>query len=394
MIGRGPFTGRPPDGAPDAEDMRKHVKARLQRFAETLYRSAAGSERSGQTTARQPEQSRTRLPGGAGYRHFSVQSTRHGDGDVAFWLYTPAQPVPREAPVIVFLHGWSAMDPRGYGAWIAHLVRRGNIVIYPVYQGSFHTPIPTTPFSALFAVNKALRYLGEAGGVRPDTERFALVGHSLGGALATQLAAVADKESLPTARAVMAVQPGRGERAVHPLPIIPLDTIRPETLLLLVTGSDDQVAGDHEARRIFVQTPQIAAGNKELVTVVSDDHGTPPLAANHASPRGIEMPRERPVGPFGINVRRADALSYYGYWKLFDGLTDAAFHGRHREYALGDTRPQRFMGLWSDGVPVTPLLVTKTVDPATVVEPDEDSGGFGAERRTFGRLRRSRYRRQ
>ncbi|MGH8058347.1 MAG: hypothetical protein ACREOH_14110, partial [Candidatus Entotheonellia bacterium] len=44
-------------------------------------------------------------------------------------------------------------------------------------------------------------------------------------------------------------------------------------------------------------------------------------------------------------------------WKLFDGLTDAAFFQKNREYALGNTPKQRFMGLWSDGVPVKALQV-------------------------------------
>ncbi len=56
--------------------------------------------------------------------------------------------------------------------------------------------------------------------------------------------------------------------------------------------------------------------------------------------------------------RSVDALDYYGLWKLFDGLTDAAFFGRNREYALGNTPRQRFMGLWSDGMPVKELIVT------------------------------------
>jgi len=43
---------------------------------------------------------------------------------------------------------------------------------------------------------------------------------------------------------------------------------------------------------------------------------------------------------------------------LFDGLSDAAFFGKNREYALGNTAQQRFMGKWSDGVPVKELVVT------------------------------------
>ncbi len=53
-----------------------------------------------------------------------------------------------------------------------------------------------------------------------------------------------------------------------------------------------------------------------------------------------------------------NALDYYGFWKLFDGLCDAAFYGKNRNYALGDTPEQRFMGRWSDGPPVKELTVT------------------------------------
>jgi hypothetical protein len=57
-------------------------------------------------------------------------------------------------------------------------------------------------------------------------------------------------------------------------------------------------------------------------------------------------------------ARAIDALDFYGTWKLFGGLSDAAFHGTNREYALGNTPPQRFMGKWSDGTTVKELQVT------------------------------------
>ena len=59
------------------------------------------------------------------------------------------------------------------------------------------------------------------------------------------------------------------------------------------------------------------------------------------------------VPMFGVN-----ALDYYGTWKLFDALTDAAFYGKNREYALGNTPQQRFMGFWSDGKAIKELVVT------------------------------------
>jgi hypothetical protein len=53
-----------------------------------------------------------------------------------------------------------------------------------------------------------------------------------------------------------------------------------------------------------------------------------------------------------------NAQDYYGTWKLFDGLYDAAFYGKNREYALGNTTQQRFMGFWSDGTKIKQLNVT------------------------------------
>ncbi len=52
-----------------------------------------------------------------------------------------------------------------------------------------------------------------------------------------------------------------------------------------------------------------------------------------------------------------DALDFYGFRKLFDALADAAFYGRNRAYALGNTPQQRYMGAWSDGRPVKELVI-------------------------------------
>ena len=53
-----------------------------------------------------------------------------------------------------------------------------------------------------------------------------------------------------------------------------------------------------------------------------------------------------------LTVTTPDALDFYGYWKLFDALSDAAFYGRNREFALGNTPDYCYMGTWSDGRPV------------------------------------------
>ena len=82
---------------------------------------------------------------------------------------------------------------------------------------------------------------------------------------------------------------------------------------------------------------KLAVGNK------TDRHGQPPLSADHFAP----------VALAGF----AHALHWYGFWKWFDGLTDAAFYNKNRNYALGNTAEVRFMGRWSDGQPVTEAKV-------------------------------------
>jgi len=72
-------------------------------------------------------------PGGADYAFDSVKAHLYKE-DGKFWIFEPADPKPETAPLVVFNHGYGATEPRTYGAWIDHLVKRGKIVVYPAYQ--------------------------------------------------------------------------------------------------------------------------------------------------------------------------------------------------------------------------------------------------------------------
>jgi hypothetical protein len=56
----------------------------------------------------------------------------------------------------------------------------------------------------------------------------------------------------------------------------------------------------------------------------------------------------------GMREGEIDALDYLGFWRLFDVLIDTAFSDQKIDavFALPLS-----MGTWSDGAPVTPMLM-------------------------------------
>ncbi|MBM4034492.1 MAG: alpha/beta hydrolase [Planctomycetes bacterium] len=301
---------------------------------------------------RPPEQPKSG-PGGADYPHAKVVTNTYGKEAEQFWILEPAEPTPKSAPLIVFNHGWMGLQPAVYLGWLHHLVKRGNIVVFPRYQAGMLTPAWEFTRNALGAVKKAIEELKKPGHVAPDLERFAIVGHSAGGAISADMAALAAAEKLPKPKALMIVQPGRGLSDARPVFFAPAgyEKIPADTLLVVVVGDQDRVVGDLTAKDIFKSTPQIPAERKDFIVVQTDRHGTPPLVADHISPCSPLNPGLMLMG------HGCDALDYYAYWKLFDALTDFAFHGKNKQFALGNTPEQRFMGKWSDGTPVKELIV-------------------------------------
>ena len=318
-------------------------------------------------------------PGGRQAAHSAVIKSRYREGAGEYWIYEPDKPKPASAPVVIFLHGWGGTNPLYYGAWIDHIVKRGNIVVFPRYQSSILTRRQDFIPNTLDAVKAALERLQtERGHVHPDLTKIATVGHSLGGLLAASVAALAKESGLPRVRAVMAVEPGLTQSPAN-VPMADLKKIESDTLLISVAGDRDTLANDYDAKRIYYESTRVSADNKDFVRLVTDDRGSPPLIANHRAPTAPD--RYYDNGEGDLTARRSgqtgagapidgqttressrtpsvDALDYYGTWKLFDALCDAAFYGKNREFALGNTPQQRFMGKWSDGIPVKELFVT------------------------------------
>ena len=283
-------------------------------------------------------------PGGSNYSYNDVRQTRYGWGSHEFWIFEPTAPSPISAPLIIFNHGWSAFSPSNYRAWIDHLVKRGNIVVYPRYQLGLITGVRDATSNAIQAVKKAITILQSGDHVQPDLDKFAIVGHSLGGGITAEMAVLAEENRLPRPKAVMPVQPFiRTDTMMKNFHDIPATT-----LLLVIVGENDNIVGNFSGKLIFSTADQIPFDQKDFIIQRTDRYGSPALVADHLAP--ICIP----------NSTWVDAMDYYSTWKLFDALTDYAFYGTNHEYCLGNTPEQRYMGHWSDGTPVKELTVTDT----------------------------------
>ena len=256
-------------------------------------------------------------------------------------------------PVVIFLHGFSAVNPDAYRAWIDHIALRGAIVIYPDYQTANPIEVPPGDFlpNALAGISAAFAMLERDRIVSANLDQVAIAGHSLGAVLAANLAAVAGPKGLPVPGAIMLVEPGGcldcgGVSELLGVPFGDLGAIESDTLALVVAGDEDDVVGDVGAMLAWNGLTSIPLELRDHILVRSDHTGMPPLIADHSAPQT------------GLGNAEIDALDWFGYWKWFDVLTDCAFLESGCEVALGGSAVQSDMGIWSNGAPVVQPVIT------------------------------------
>ncbi len=183
-------------------------------------------------------------------------------------IVRPDRPGP--LPVVVFLHGWGAPDPGFYRPWLEHLARRGSAVIYPRYQDSFVEP----PRQALGNVLAALRIALARPGLR--TDGLVVAGHSAGGALAADYAAIAPTAGLPVPDAIFAAYPGRRlPRVPRGLPEIPPRLIGAGTRVVALASRADTVVGTATARALVRGARRADARLVLVDDAAADDHQAP-----------------------------------------------------------------------------------------------------------------------
>ena len=146
-------------------------------------------------------------------------------------------------PAVIFLHGWGATEPRFYGPWVEHLARAGNAVVYPRYQQSVAEP----PAQVLGNAQAGIRLAFDELDLRRDG--LVVAGHSAGGALAADYAAIAARADLPPPRAVLSIYPGRSFRGID-VGIPSAGPVPAGVTLRVLTGAQDRVVDPRDAQAI------------------------------------------------------------------------------------------------------------------------------------------------
>jgi len=239
---------------------------------------------------------------------------------------------------------------------VRHTVRKGSIVIYPRWQTDIATPCPG-PFdiepcvaAAVTAIRAGLAHLqADPSRVQPRLARTSYFGFSFGGIITANLTNRWASLDLPEPRAIFFEDPHDGGLAGFGEPALD-DSLAgiPERAKIQCHSSQHGVLADPEkigssCNALFPKLGRISKKNKDLVLTHRDAHGEPALAAFH--------------GVCAARPGEADAYDWNFCWKVWDALRSCAYAKHGCKAALGDTRKHRSMGEWSDGAPITPLVI-------------------------------------
>lgn len=297
-------------------------------------------------------------PGGAAYAHDSIIIHNFAENPDGYWLYEPACPSPEKANVVVFMHGHSAYNPMIYGAWIKHLVLKGNIVIFPRYQKSMFSPSPDKFVeNTAKGIQDALNELQTGNHVKPILTTISMVGHSYGGVISANLAVNYEKYNLPYPNVIMLCSPGSGPFRGGLLD--DYSEIPSATKLLVIVSDDDKTVGDKIGKLVYETAVNVKSRN--LLRQFEDNYGEKEITAGHNESYALDPYFDS--GMRNVSTKRAekfgtiDAMDYNGYWKLFDAMLDCERSNENCNVAFGNTHEQRYLGKWSDGTAIREFTV-------------------------------------
>jgi len=275
-----------------------------------------------------------------------------------YWLFRPAEISSEHESLVIFNHGYGAINPMIYGAWIKHIVRQGNLVVFPRYQKNLVSPKPKKfTGNAAAGIKSAIENLRSKGWLTENDFHLSFVAHSYGGVVSAGLADDYTGYGIPKPNAVMLCSPGSGPFKGGVLE--EYKNMDKDLKLLTIISVNDRTVGEKFGRHIFKTSPQVIESN--LLRQFPDQNGSEIITAGHNECYGFD--RQFDIGLNNRSTRRAkriekiDAMDHQIYWKLFDALRTCSESGKNCNIAFGGTVEQASLGNWSDGSKIRPVKV-------------------------------------
>jgi acetyl esterase/lipase len=233
------------------------------------------------------------------------------------------------APVVVYLHGFSAGGPELYRGHIDHLALQGAVVVYPSYNTSnlLNDLDQNVMVDRIVAnVDAALAALGATA----DTSQLYVYGHSAGAAFGS----VWEHNGGLPPKGIVLAHPSIDLSAIPvPVDVTPVDwaTEVPSTTapVVLLTGDADTIAAPGEAVELFDHLT--GAASRVVWQAHSDASMYPPINASHAAPLALSA--------------TASTLDWRFYWAALD------------QVMAGHLEPDFDLGEWSNGTPARAPIV-------------------------------------
>ncbi|WP_170871630.1 alpha/beta hydrolase family protein [Desulfosporosinus metallidurans] len=274
-------------------------------------------------------------PGGSNYTYSSVMSQTIGSGVNKYIIYEPSPKATVTLPVLAFIHGYSLNPtPDNNQDFIDHLVKKGNIVIWPYYENMFTDP-NNYDVNAGNAIKAAMNYIiaNPSTHAQPKYDPsgnmdFGILGHSAGGTTTANIASRYSTWSLPKPKAIMTMNAGRNlDGSDDGVPYRDYSQIANDTYMLTLVSSEDTTVEDIPSRYIWNNSTQISSSLRDWILIKSDTHGSPDtndISSVHSD----------------VNNQVLDAIDYYGAWKWATALFNYASPSSVQTVTIVWTTPQ------------------------------------------------------
>ena len=236
--------------------------------------------------------------------------------------------------VVGFVHGYGALNPKIFGAWIKHLVNNGHIVIYPRYQYNL-----LMPSSEEFTDNTgkaladAIDLLKSGDRIGPEYS-LTLAGHSFGGVICANLLIDHNLYGLKKPAGVLIAEGGTGPLTgamKSDYSAAPVDVP-----IIIVVGEKDYTVGDFFGEKVFNEVRSDCA---VLLRQFPYQNDSLEIGASHYEPYAMDSWCDNHMD--NITSRRAehvaktDLLDHSGYWKWLDALIGAGDDPSQKLYSEG-----------------------------------------------------------